>query len=109
MITKQSIFKEFDIAKQKDIAKSKQPEPREEVFTNRLAVLQSHKDAKKSNPNAYMNIDIDFDNLIKAYSSASPLDAFYKVVFNQTYDEYLFQKQLENQKDEAEEKYSAIN
>ena len=51
MNTKQSIFKEFEIAKQKDIAKSKKPEPREEVFTNRLAVLKSHRDAKKSNRN----------------------------------------------------------
>ena len=45
-----------------------------------------------------MNIDIDFDNLIKAYSSASTLDAFYKVVYNQTYDEYIYQKQLEIKK-----------
>lgn len=109
MITKQSIFKEFDVARQKDVAKSKQPEPREEVFTNRLAVLKSHQDAKKSNPNAYMNIDINFDNLIKAYTSASPLDAFYKVVFGKTYDEYLYEKQIEEQKDEAEEKYYPVS
>ena len=109
MITKQSIFKEFEIAKQKDIAKSKNPEPREEVFTNRLAVLKSHQEAKKSNKNQYSNLDINFDNLIKAYSSASPLDHFYKVVFGKTYDEYMFEKQIEEQKDNAEEKYTAIN
>ena len=109
MITKQSIFKEFDIAKQKDIAKSKNPEPREEVFTNRLAVLKSHRDAKKSNRNQYSNLDIDFDKLILAYSCPSPLDHFYKVVFGMTYDEYVAKKHAEDQKEKDLDKKSTIN
>ena len=43
MITKESIFEEFKIAKEKDIAKSK-TFVYENVFTNRIAVLESHRD-----------------------------------------------------------------
>ena len=38
MITKESIFKEFAIAKEKDIAKSTTKPPYENVFTNRIKV-----------------------------------------------------------------------
>ena len=37
----------------------------------------------------------NFNNLLKAYTSESPLDSFYKVVFDKTYDEYMFEKQIE--------------
>ena len=40
MITKETIFEEFKIAKEKDIAKSKSKPPYENVFTNRIAVLK---------------------------------------------------------------------
>ena len=68
MIDKQTIFEEFKIAKQKDLQQSTQNEPYEDVFTNRLQLLNSHKVAKKSNPKMYRNLDINFDNLILAYS-----------------------------------------
>ena len=42
MIDKMTIFEEFKIAKQKDIAKSKTKPPYENVFTNRIALLKSH-------------------------------------------------------------------
>lgn len=109
MNTKQSIFKEFEIAKHKDIAKSKKPEPREEVFTNRLAVLKSHRDARKSNRNQYSGLDINFDKLILAYSSPSPLDHFYKVGFGMSYDEYVAKKHAEDQKEKDIEKKSINN
>ena len=109
MIDKETLFKEFEAEKQKDIELSKNPEPREEVFTNRVNFLKSHLDAKKSNPSYYSNLDIDFNNLLKAYTIESPLDSFYKVVFDKTYDEYMFEKQIEEQQDEAEEKYYSIN
>ena len=46
MITKESIFEEFKIAKEKDIAKSKTPPPYENVFTNRIKLLESHRDVR---------------------------------------------------------------
>ena len=47
MITKESIFEEFKIAKEKDIVQSKTFILYENVFTNRIKVLESHRDDKK--------------------------------------------------------------
>ena len=108
MIDKMTIFEEFKIAKQKDIAKSKTTPPYENVFTNRIAVLKSHAETKKSNPNYYRNIDINFDNLLLAYQSPVPVDHFYKVGFGKTLAEYEHDKRLaeltEKQKEKEEEK-----
>tara|TARA_B100001996_G_scaffold369890_1_gene343752 strand:- start:103 stop:522 length:420 start_codon:yes stop_codon:yes gene_type:complete len=88
MVTKESIFAEFKIAKEKDLKKSTTNEPYENCFTNRLKLLKSHKDAKQTNPGIYRNLDVKFDNLIAAYSSPVPVDYFYKSVFGKTYAEY---------------------
>ena len=79
MMTKEQIFEEFKVAKEKDIAKSTTNPPYENVFTNRLNLLK-FIDAKKSNPKSYRHLDINFDNLILAYSSPVPVDHFYKNV-----------------------------
>ena len=95
MIDKMTIFEEFKIAKEKDIAKSTTKPPYENVFTNRIALLKSHRDAKKSHPNHYRNLDIDFDNLLLAYQSPVPVDHFYKVGFGKTLAEYEHDKNAE--------------
>tara|TARA_B100000085_G_scaffold180622_1_gene164815 strand:+ start:844 stop:1197 length:354 start_codon:yes stop_codon:yes gene_type:complete len=105
MITKETIFAEFKIAKEKDLKLSKTPEPYENVFTNRIALLKSHRDAKKNNRYVYRNLDINFDNLILAYSSPVPVDHFYKKGFGLSYGEYLHKKKLE---EEAEKKKDKI-
>jgi len=104
MITKESIFEEFKIAKQKDLKESKNPEPYEDCFKHRIAFLKSHKEAKKTNPNLYRNLDIKWDNLISAYSTQYPIDTFYKVVFGLTYSEYLHKKKLEEEEEKKQEK-----
>ena len=108
MIDKMTIFEEFKIAKNKDIAKSKTKPPYENVFTNRIALLKSHRDAKKSHPNHYRNLDINFDKLIIAYQSPVPVDYFYKKIFGKTLAEYEHDKRLaeltEKQKEREEEK-----
>jgi|SRR6056300_134052 len=95
MIDKQTLFEEFKIAKEKDLQKSTTSEPYEDCFTNRLNLLKSHKDAKKSHPSQYRNLDVNFDNLILAYSAPVPVDHFYKKVFNMTLEQYNYQKRLE--------------
>ncbi len=108
MITKETIFEEFKIAKEKDIAKSTTKPPYENVFTNRIAVLKSHADTKKTNPKMYRNLDINFDNLILAYSAPVPVDHFYKKVFGKTLSEYEHDRRIadltEKQKEREEEK-----
>ena len=104
MIDKETIFNEFKVAKQKDLAMSKTPEPYEDVYTNRLALLKSHQNAKKSNPKLYRHLDINFDNLIKAYSCQYPIDYFYNVVFGKSYKQYQFDKIIEEMTEKQKEK-----
>ena len=104
MIDKMTIFEEFKIAKQKDIAKSKTKPPYENVFTNRIALLKSHRDAKKSHPKSYRHLDINFDNLILAYSAPVPVDHFYKVVFGKTLAQYNESKRIEDMTELQKEK-----
>ena len=107
MIDKQILFDEFKIAKQKDLQQSTTNEPYEDCFTNRLALLKSHKDAKKSNPKMYRNLDVNFDNLILAYSSQIPVDYFYKKVFGLTLQEYKYKKYVEEMTEKQKEKEEA--
>ena len=104
MIDKQTLFEEFKIAKQKDLQQSTTNEPYEDCFTNRLNLLKSHKDAKKSNPKMYRHLDINFDNLILAYSAPVPVDHFYKKVFGLTLQEYKYKKYLEEMTEKQQEK-----
>ena len=104
MIDKQTLFEEFKIAKQKDLQQSTTNEPYENCFTNRLNLLKSHKDAKKSHPNQYRHLDINFDNLILAYSAPVPVDHFYKKVFGLTLQEYKYKKHLEEMTEKQQEK-----
>ena len=100
-------FVEFKIAKEKDIAKSTSEPPYENVFTNRLNVLKSHKDAKKSHPRSYRHLDINFDNLILAYSAPVPVDHFYKTVFGKSLSQYTHDKRIEDLTEKQKEKEAA--
>jgi len=104
MIDKQILFDEFKIAKEKDLQQSTKSQPYEDVFTNRLQLLNSHKVAKKSNPKMYRHLDVNFDNLILAYSSPVPVDHFYKKVFGMSLQEYKYKKHLEEMTEKQKEK-----
>ena len=107
MMTKEQIFDEFKIAKEKDIAKSTTKPPYENVFTNRLNVLKSHRDAKKSHPKSYRHLDINFDNLILAYSAPVPVDHFYKTVFGKSLSQYTHDKRIEALTEKQKERQAA--
>ena len=107
MMTKEQVFDEFKIAKNKDIAKSTSKPPYDNVLTNRLNVLRSHRDAKKSHPKSYRHLDINFDNLILAYSAPVPIDHFYKTIFGKTLSEYTHDKRIEDMTELQKEKEAA--
>ena len=107
MMTKEQVFDEFNIAKNKDIAKSTSKPPYENVFTNRLNVLKSHRDAKKSHPKSYRHLDINFENLILAYSAPVPVDHFYKTVFGKSLSEYTHDKRIEDMTELQKEREEA--
>jgi hypothetical protein len=87
---KENLFKEFYVAKAEDtkLSKKKTLDEREnDYFTNRIKFLKEHIALKKSNPDYYEFLDINFDNLLKAYETESPRDTFYMTVFGKTYSQ----------------------
>jgi len=87
---KDNLFKEFEIAKQKDIQLSKaktQDEKENDYFSNRIQFFKDHIELKKSNPDYYEFLNIKFDNMLSAYETESPRDTFYTKVFGKSYFE----------------------
>jgi hypothetical protein len=98
---KENLFKEFYVAKEKDMKLSKKEtdeEKENDVFTNRIQFLKDHIELKRKNPSYYSEVDINFDNLLKVYQTENPRDSFYMTIFGQTY----LQKKRE---EEAEVEY----
>ena len=79
--TKDMIYAEFKEATAKD-EKSKKPS-----YKNRVAMLKDMVSLKKSNPQVLSNVDINFDNLLTAWSQPNPKDYFYMKVFGKTFAE----------------------
>ena len=95
---KENLFKEFEVAKQKDFKlskKQKQDDIENDYFTNRIQYMKDHIELKKTNPNYYEYVDINFDNLLKAYESVNPRDYFYMTVFGKTYSQKMREEESE--------------
>mgnify|MGYP001460706666 FL=1 len=102
---KENIWKEFDVAKQKDIKLSKKKslfDKENDKFTNRIQFFKDHIELKKTNPEYYSGLDINFDKLLEAWSSPSPIDHFYKTVFGMSYAEKMRISELELAEKKAE-------
>ena len=102
---KENIYKEFDVAKQKDIELSDKKtleEKENDIHTNRLQFCKEHKELNEKNPGLY-DVDIKWDSLITAYSSPSPRDHFYKSVFGRTYAEQMAFETSESESDDGGE------
>tara|TARA_B100000927_G_scaffold210839_1_gene171528 strand:+ start:655 stop:972 length:318 start_codon:yes stop_codon:yes gene_type:complete len=87
---KDNLFKEFDVAKQKDIALSKLDtleEKENDIYKNRIQFLKEHIELKKTNPSYYSDLDINFDNLLSSYLTTNPRETFYQKVFGKSYAE----------------------
>ena len=83
--TKEMIYAEFKEATAKD-EKSKKPS-----YKHRCDMLKDMIALKRSNPESLSNVDINFDNLLTAWSQPNPQDYFYMKVFGKT----LAQKQAD--------------
>ena len=67
---KDNLFKEFEVAKQKDVALSKLDtleDKENDVYKNRIQFLKEHIELKKTNPSYYSELDINFDALLNVY------------------------------------------
>ena len=77
--SKETLFAEFDVATQKD-AKNKKNK-----YGNRIKFFKDHIELRKTNPEYYDGLDINFTNLLEAWSAPNPRDHFYMKVFGKTY------------------------
>ena len=87
---KENLFKEFDVAKQKDIKLSKLEtleQKENDVYKNRIQFLKEHIELKKTNPSYYSDVKINFDNLLSTYLTTNPRETFYQKVFGRSYAE----------------------
>ena len=86
---KENLFAEFDVATQKDTKGKK------EKYDNRIQFCKDHIELRKTNPQYYDGVDINFTNLLEAWSASNPRDHFYMKVFGKTYAEKMAESELE--------------
>ena len=86
---KENLFAEFDVATKKDQSKKK------EIYDNRIQFFKDHIELRKTNPQYYDGVDVNFTNLLEAWSAPNPRDHFYMKVFGKTYAEKMAESELE--------------
>ena len=100
MITydKETLFREFKDAKQKDInlsTKKKLEDKEIDIYINRIQFFKDHIRNKTLNPKVYDLLDINFHELLLAYESDSHRDYFYMSVFGKNYAQKMYEEELE--------------
>ena len=108
--SKEELFKEFAVAKEKDVKLSKKDTIEEkelDVYTNRIQFFKDHIELKNKNPKIYDNVDVKFDKLLMLYQTPNPRDAFYKSFFGMTYAEKKRQESLEDLTEKQKEREEA--
>ena len=86
---KENLFAEFEVAKSKDLKGKK------EKYDNRIQFCKDHIELRKNNPQYYDGVDVNFTNLLEAWSAPSPRDHFYMKVFGKTYADKMAESELE--------------
>ena len=86
---KENLFIEFDVATQKDTKNKK------EIYDNRIQFFKDHIELRKNHPEYYDGLDINFTNLLEAWSAPNPRDHFYMKVFGKTYAEKMAESEYE--------------
>jgi len=95
---KELLFKEFEDAKEKDIALSKKKtydEKENDVHTNRIQFFKDHIELKNKQSKVYDDVDIKFDKLLEVYQTPNPRDTFYLKIFGMTYEQKKNQEEAE--------------
>ena len=66
-----------------------------DIYTNRIQFFKDHIKNKSVNPRTYDNLDINFEELLKAYESESPRDYFYMSVFGKSFQQKMWEEAAE--------------
>ena len=79
--SKETLYTEFQDATAKDTKGKK------EKYDNRIQFFKDHIELRKNHPEYYDGVDINFTNLLEAWSAPNPRDHFYQKVFGKTFAE----------------------
>ena len=93
--SKETLFAEFDVATKKDQSKKK------EIYDNRIQFFKDHIELRKNHPEYYDGLDINFTNLLEAWSAPNPRDHFYMKVFGKTYAEKMSETEFDKSQRES--------
>ena len=96
---KENLFKEFAVAKEKDIALSKADtleEKENDYYTNRVQFFNDHIELKSKHPEYYSFVDINFEKLKSVYQTSDPRETFYQIGFGKSYAEVRADSQPES-------------
>ena len=86
---KENLYAEFDVATSKD------QKGKKEKYDNRIQFFKDHIELRKTNPQYYDGVDVNFTNLLEAWSAPNPRDHFYMKVFGKTYADKMAESELE--------------
>ena len=106
---KDNLFKEFEVAKQKDIKLSKKKlstEKEVDRYDNRIQFFKEHIELKAKHPEYYEDVDVKFDKLLALYQTPNPRDAFYMAFFGMTYAEKMAESEIDKSEREATKEYA---
>ena len=92
---KENLYAEFDVATSKDLKGKK------EKYDNRIQFFKDHIELRKNHPEYYDGIDVNFTNLLEAWSAPNPRDHFYLKVFGKTYAEKMSESEFEKSQRES--------
>jgi hypothetical protein len=87
--SKETLYAEFKQAESNDNKLKK------DKYKNRIQFFKDHIELRKTNPEYYDGIDVNFTNLLEAWSSPNPRDHFYMKVFGKTFAEKMQESELE--------------
>ena len=74
---------------------------KKEIYDNRIQFCKDHIELRKNNPQYYDNVDVNFTNLLEAYSAPNPRDHFYLKVFGKTYAEKMAETEFDKSQRES--------
>lgn len=94
--TKEMLWQEFKVAEESDLKASKKK--KKAKYDNRIQFFKDHVELKAKHPEYYGDVDVNFQNLLTAWSAPNPRDHFYMTIFGKSYAE----KRAEVDKDEME-------
>jgi len=94
---KETIYKEFDEAKQKDILIGKGDDNKS--HKHRITLLREYIKLEDEMPEVFEYVSMNFKRLLDTYLSVNPRDTFYRKVFGKSFEQVDFEQKPQKASD----------